>query len=72
MADPSREEGEEGEEAAEVVLPEPSEPVNTQAVDELKRAFELVETASPGLSDLILQKIVSHLQQRYSMSTNVL
>ena len=42
-----------------------SEPVDTQAVDELKRAFELVETASPGLSDLILQKVVQHLQRRW-------
>ena len=42
-----------------------SDPGDMQAVDELKRAFELVEVASPGLSDLILQKIVLHLQQWY-------
>ena len=41
-----------------------TEPANTQAVDELKRAFELVETSSPGLSDLFMQKIIVHLQQR--------
>ena len=43
-----------------------SDPVDMQAVDELKRAFELVEVTSPGLSDLILQKIVLHLQQWYN------
>ena len=43
-----------------------SDPGDMQAVDELKRAFELVEVASPGLSDLILQKIVLHLQQWYT------
>ena len=42
-----------------------SEPIDTQAVDELKRAFELVEASSPGLSDLITQKVVSHLQKWY-------
>ena len=43
-----------------------SDPGDMQAVDELKRAFELVEVASPGLSDLILHKIVLHLQQWYT------
>ena len=42
-----------------------SDPTNTQAVDELKRAFELVEASSPGLSDLIVQNILKHLQQWY-------
>ena len=40
-----------------------SDPTNMQAVDELKRAFELVEVANPGLSDLLVRKIVQHLQQ---------
>ena len=40
------------------------EVVDTQAVEELKRAFELVETHSPGLSDVFLQKILIHLQKR--------
>lgn len=69
-ADASAEEGGEGGEGAMEggggALLATSEPANTQAVDELKRAFELVEASSPGLSDLILQKIVVHLQQRYN------
>ena len=60
----SEEGGEEGGVGGGAEMVVTSEPVDTQAVDELKRAFELVEAASPGLSDLLLQKVVQHLQRR--------
>ncbi len=34
-------------------------------IDELKRAFELVEVSSPGISDQLLTRIYVHLQHRY-------
>ena len=41
-----------------------SSQVDTGAIDELKRAFELVEVSSPGISDQLLSRIFIHLQHR--------
>ncbi|KAL5476274.1 hypothetical protein EMCRGX_G026198 [Ephydatia muelleri] len=37
-------------------------PVNTQPIDELKRAFELAEVSSPGITNVLISKITGHLQ----------
>lgn len=38
--------------------------LDTSAIEELKRAFELVEVSSPGISDQLLRRIFTHLQHR--------
>ena len=57
--------GEGSEEERGAGLGATSDSGNMQAVEELKRAFELVEAANPGLSDLLLNRIVLHLKQWY-------
>lgn len=37
-------------------------PVNTQPIDELKRAFELADVSSPGITNVLISKITGHLQ----------
>ena len=45
-------------------------PVNTQPIDELKRAFELAEVSSPGVTTFLISKLTGHLQ-RYVFSVCV-
>ena len=40
--------------------------MDTSAIDELKRAFELVEVSSPGITDHLLSRIAAYLQHRYA------
>ena len=42
-------------------------PPDTTTIDELKRAFELVEVSSPGISDHLLTRIYVYLQHRCSV-----
>lgn len=65
LAKPDARPEEGGEEVGGGATVATSEPCNIQAMDELKRAFELVEASNPGLSALLLQKVISHLQRRY-------
>ena len=46
-------------------------PVNTQPIDELKRAFELAEVSSPGITNCLISKLTGHLQ-RYTCIFSVL
>ena len=39
-----------------------------RTIDELKRAFELVEVSSPGVSDQLINRIFVHLQSRWEQS----
>ena len=36
---------------------------STVAIEELRRAFELVEVSTPGFSDTFLRCIINHLQR---------
>lgn len=47
--------------------PTMTSPPDTTCIDELKRAFELVEVSSPGVSDQLLTRIYVHLQHRYGV-----
>ncbi len=38
---------------------------STVAIEELRRAFELVEVSTPGFSDTFLRCIITHLQRGY-------
>ena len=42
-----------------------SSQVDTGAIDELKRAFKLVEVSRPSISDQLLSRILIHLQHWY-------
>ena len=47
--------------------PNMTSPLDTTCIDELKKAFELVEVSSPGISDQLLTRIYVHLQHRYDI-----
>lgn len=47
--------------------PPATSPPDITCIDELKRAFELVEVSSPGISDQLLTRIYVHLQHRYNI-----
>lgn len=38
--------------------------VETETIDELKRAFELVEVSSPGIGEQLISRIFVRLQHR--------
>lgn len=42
----------------------PVDEATVRTIDELKRAFELVEVSSPGVSDQLISRILVHLQSR--------
>lgn len=50
---------------------ENGETVDTGALEELKRAFELVEVSSPGFSDQLLKRVYVHLQHSASVTHHV-